>query len=139
MFISRELIESRLKIPFMLLHEMQIKGSCLSFHMNSLGKKKNFKLLLFKEILGLAFKVFRLYIPQPGWRVFAQGHMNVTPSETRQRQVWNGQRNRRRQGKAAVSTELSPPSQLCRPRDFHQPLHVVQWWFPHRQSVAAQQ
>lgn len=66
MFISRELIESRLKIPFMLLHEMQIKGRCLSFHINSLRKKKNFKLLLFKEILGFPFKVFRLYIPQPG-------------------------------------------------------------------------
>lgn len=66
MFISRELIKSRLKIPFMLLHEIQIKGSCLSFHINSLGKKKNFKLLLFKKILDFTFKAFRLHIPQTG-------------------------------------------------------------------------
>lgn len=53
-------------MSFMLLHEIQIKGSCLSFHINSLGKKKNFKLLLLKKILDFAFKVFRFYIPQTG-------------------------------------------------------------------------
>lgn len=66
MFISRELIKPRLKWLSCCYMKYRLKESCLSFHINSLEKKKKFESLLFKKILDFAFKAFRLHIPQTG-------------------------------------------------------------------------